>query len=266
MRSWFLSTFLLLASAAICPASTLIDTFGQNQATCTYSQAPPYGTCDVIGDPQQFDIQQATFSVNGGLATVMIYVNSGAVQKVNNQLSLGAFSDSGVTLIPGDVFFYNPTAVYDPSDPATARYLQYGIPLVSHGTFIAGDLYSITGNISTETAQQALQDTSDYYRMDEAVLMQGSGAPLTSGAVTVANNGNGTTTGALYLLTVTVPTTSGFLSLVSGGQIGLLFSSADCGNDVIQGVVGAPEPGSALMILVGVVLLAAGRQWRRRTA
>jgi hypothetical protein len=223
----------------------------------------------VIGNPLLYDIQMASVTVGGGMATVMIYLNSGAVQTVNNQLVLGSFSDAGVNLIPGDLLFYNPTTVYDPSDPNTTQYLQYGIALVNHGAFVAGDLYNITGGATVETAQQALNDNSDYYRRDEAVLMAGSATPLTTGSVSVASTGQNGISGAQYVITVTAPTTSGFLSLLSDGVIGLLFSSADCGNDVIQGDVGTtstPEPSPALLTLTGVGLLAAGGWWRKRTA
>jgi hypothetical protein len=247
----------------VCQANTLTDPFNQPQNNCNYSATAPYSACDVIGDPQLYDIQMATLTPGGGMLTVMIYLNTGAVQQNNNnQLVLGSFSDAGVTLMPGDLLFYNPNTVYDPSDPNTTQYLQYGIPLVSHGSFAAGGLYSITGGTTVETAEQALNYSSDYYRRDEAVLMDGAGTALTTGSVSVATYGNGTTN-AQYVITVTVPTTSAFMSLVSGGQIGLLFSSADCGNDVIQGSVGAPEPSSALLILTGIGLLLAGRKWRK---
>jgi MYXO-CTERM domain-containing protein len=256
----------LLLSAALGSASALTDPFGQPQANCDYSYTAPYSNCDAIGNPRLYDIQAATFSVSGGMASVMIYLNSGAVQTVNNKLTLGSFNDSGVTLIPGGIFFYNPTTVYDPSDPSTIQYLRYGIAPTNHGSFTAGDLYSIAGGVSTETAQTALNDSSDYYRRDETVLMTGSGPAASSGTVSVANNRNGTTS-AQYVISVTVPTTPGLPSLMSNGEIGLLFSSADCGNDVIQGPVGqAPEPGPELMILTGLALLAAGFAWRKRRA
>lgn len=266
MRSGLLIATSFLLTAAPGSANTLTDPFGQSQTNCDYSASAPYSNCDVIGDPRLYDIQAAAFSVSGGMATVMIYLNSGAVQTANNKLTLGSFSDSGVTLIPGDIFFYNPTTVYDPSDPSTIQYLQYGIALTNHGSFTAGDLYGITGGVSTETAQTALNDGSDYYRRDETVLMTGSGPAASSGTVSVANNGNGTSS-AQYVISVTVPTTPGLASLMTNGQIGLLFSSADCGNDVIQGTVGqAPEPGSAPMMLTGLGLLVAGFAWRKRRA
>jgi len=268
MRSGLLVLFVLL-SAVLCHADTLTDPFAQSQSGCSYSASAPYGTCDVIGNPQLYDIQAASVSIGSGLATVLIYLDSGAVQQ-GNPLVLGSFSDAGLTLIPGDLFFYNPLTVYDPSDPATVQYLQYGIALENQGSFVAGGLYNIAGNISVETAEQALQDSGGFYRRNLAVLMTGNGSPDSTGTVSVANYGDGVNQ-AQYVITVTVPTTSGFLSLVSNDQIGLLFSSADCGNDTIQGIVGtgdvvvtaqAPEPGSALMVLAGLGLLAA--KFRKR--
>jgi hypothetical protein len=262
-------------TVAQCQASTIVNPlFGQVQNNCDYNNNPPsYGNCEVIGTPDLYDIQAASVTINSSdtLLTVMIYLDSGAVQQgSNNQLVLGPFND-GVWLIPGDIFFYNPNTVYDPSDPATSAYLQYGIPLVKHGSFAAGSLYNITGSptgTSVETAQQALNNVAGYYRLDEDVLMTGTGTALTSGSVTVASNGGNGTTSALDVVTVTVPITTAFQSVVSNNQVGLLFSSADCGNAYIQGTVGteAPEPSPALLILSGLGLAAAGCTWRKRAA
>ena len=276
MRFGFTMACAIL-SGGVCSAGTITDTFGQSQNNCIYSYTPPYSTCDVIGNEMLYDIQRATVSFGDGTATVSIYANTGAVPYGATSLTLGAFQDAGVTLIPGDIFFYNPSAGYDPDNPATVQNLQYGIALTNHGSFTAGDLYDISGGIYTETAQEALQNGSDYYRWDETVLMAGSGTPDSAGSVTVTPYGNGVTN-AEYEISVTVPLTSGLVELEQNGQIGLQFSSADCGNDVIQGVVDAgggtavttaiprvPEPGPGVMILTGIVLLAIGRQWRKRT-
>lgn len=268
MRFGLFVASAFISSLVCCSANTITDPFAQSQANCNLSTSAPYSNCDVIGNEALYDIQAASVSITKTTTTVSIYTNSGAVKDNNGQLTLSSFSDSGVSLIPGDIFFYNPTSVYDPSDPNTTQYLQYGISLTNHGSFQAGDLYAIGGGISAETAQTALNSPNAYYRRDQTVLMTGSGSPASSGTISIANYGNGVTN-AEFVITVTVPTTTGLLNLESNGQIGLVFSSADCGNDVIQGTVGVtqtPEPGPAVMMLSGVVLLIVGRAWRRRTA
>jgi hypothetical protein len=255
--------------SAGCWAGTINDTFGQSQYACSYSFTPPYSTCDVVGNEMLYDIQRASVSFTASAATISIYMNTGAVP-FSGPLTLGAFEDGGVTLIPGDIFFYSPSETTN---------LQFGIALTNHDGFTAGGLYSIGGGVGTETAEIALQDGSDYYRRDETVLMAGKGSPDSAGTVTVTTNGDGVHK-AQYDVTVTVPMTSGLLSLVSNGQVGFLFSAADCGNDVIQGAVNTgysglaltpaavttvPEPGPEMMVLTGLALLVVGGQLRKRT-
>ncbi|HUB80447.1 MAG TPA: hypothetical protein VMB03_16700 [Bryobacteraceae bacterium] len=269
MRIGWITAGLILSST-LSFAGTISDIFGQSQNDCILTYTPPYSTCDVVGNEMLYDIQKATVSFANGVATVSIYMNTGAIPYGAASLTLTSFHDAGDTLIPGDIFFY---------DPATGQTPAYGIPLVDHGSFVAGDLYDISGGISTEDAQVALQDGSDFYRWDETVLMTGSGNPAATGTIAVGKYGNGITS-AEYEITATVPLTSGLQGLESNGQIGLLFSSADCGNDVIQGVVSTgdsaapvspaivsnvPEPGPGTLTLTGFVLLIVGRHWRKRT-
>jgi len=273
MRSGFTVVCASLLTGINCSAGTLTDTFRQSQNNCILTYTAPYDTCDVVGNEMLYDIQKATVSINNEMATISIETNTGAIPYGDRSLTLTAFNDGGVPLIPGDIFFYNPTS--------GQGNLEYGIALTDHGAFKAGDLYSISGGTSTETAQAALQDGSDFYRRDQTVLMTGTGRPASSGAVTVTSYGDGIKQPE-YEITATVPVTSGLLNLLSNGQIGLLFSSADCGNDVIQGVVDTgyttpggtqtngvvrtPEPGPGGMMLTGLVLVAVGYQWRKRTA
>ena len=109
----------LLLGCVTGQADTIYDTFGQSQAGgCNNSLSPPYTTCDVIGNPALFDIQQATVEVADGWAAVTIYFNYGG------GITLQPFTD-GVQLAVGDLFFYAP------SDPAD--YL-YGLSPVTAGS------------------------------------------------------------------------------------------------------------------------------------
>jgi hypothetical protein len=250
----FLSLGLAAGSAA-----TLVDPFHTSQNNCNYSSVAPYSACDVIGNEMNYDIQSASVSISGGTATVSILFNTGAVTGSGNSLGLGSFRDVNENLMVGDLFFY------DPSDPHST--VRYGVAVEDHGSFTSGDLYDISGTVATETAAQALNFVDDYYRRNQTVLMTGHGNPVSTGTVSISNYGNGTS-GALYDMVVTFATTSGFMNLLVNNQIGLLFSSADCGNDVIQGTVGVgtgvPEPSPAVLIGVGLMLIAGVYGWRKR--
>jgi len=265
MRSQVLVSGLILLLAAIgCQAGVIDDPFHQDQSTCSFSGSP---LCDVIGNEVNYDIQMASVAIVGTTATVSVYLNSGAVYNPGGGLALQMFSDAGLSMIVGDIFFYNPDTVYDPSmasGPTGPAALQYAVPLENHASLTAGSLYSVT---STETAYTAMSGSSDYYRPQETVLTTAGTLASAGSGVTVTNYGNGVTS-ALYEMTVSFQTTPGFLSLVQNGQIGLVFSAADCANDVIQGAVdtSAPEPESLVLIAGGLGLLLGVRAWRRRAS
>ena len=263
-----ITILLLFLCAVTCSATTLLDPFN----VC-YTGSTVCGG-DVIGNPLNYDIQMATMTVaadsghTGDTVTVSLYFDSGAVTGSGSGMSLGSFSDAGLSLIVGDLFFYSGDQVGDPSDPTGTL---YAVPLDTVGrTFTAGALYQVT---TDETASQALGNpTGVTYRPAETVLMTAGTLEHTTGnsPVTVAKTGdNGTTTGPLYEVTVSFDTTStSFMSLVKGGQIGILFSSADCANDVIEGTVPVtttPEPQSLALIAGGLGMLIGVSAWRRRT-
>ena len=254
---------ILSSWVAVATASTYNDPFHQSQSNCSYSLNPPYdGGCDVIGNEMFYDIQMATFSITGNTATVSVYLNTGAVQGAGNSMYINSFSDAGDTLMLGDIFFYNPDTVYDPSNSATTAYLKFGVPLADHDGLTAGNLYQVG---SSENAQTALGNPSgQFYRQNETVLITAGTLASTGNGVSIANFGNGITN-ALYELTVSFPTTANFLALMQNGQIGLLFSSADCANDVLQGDVSTPEPKSLVLFLGGLALVCVVG-WKRRQA
>jgi hypothetical protein len=245
------TALLFLLACSLCPAGTIYDVFDQSQAGgCNYSFSAPYGVCDVIGDPALYDIQKATVEIGSAESTVTLYFNYGG------GISLQPFMD-GLELHVGDLFFYAP------DDPA--HYL-FGIPLASHGSFQAGDLYQVGGSAGLLTADQILNNSGYYYRRDQDVWLSGSGTPIATGSpVQVVRYGDGVTS-AEYAATVQFPTPTVFLDeVVKQDRVGIDFASAYCGNDVIQGVVeSAPEPGGLTLVLVGTVLIGAAIAARRR--
>jgi hypothetical protein len=265
----FAPLFFLL-SAAICSAGTITDVFGPNT------------TGDVIGPHIDFDIQQASVTMAGGWTTVTIKTDYGTTETTSNGLKLDP-QNAAVTVIPGDIFFFDASTVTDFSDPSAIQSdLKYGVALTNynsltpsenHSLFTPGALYQIDGvNVGLATAQQALNNPSGVtYRPTAPVLLtdlsgQATAADISSRPVTVTQTGDGTTAG-MYTVTVAFQTSSSgnFMNLVHNNQIGLLFSSADCGNDFIEGSVNtaAPEPAS-FALLGGGALLIAGSALSRR--
>lgn len=243
----------LLLGCVTCSAGTIYDTFNQSQAGgCNYSLTPPYSSCDVIGNPALFDIQQATVEVANGWATVTIDFNYGG------GITLQPFTD-GIQLAVGDLFFYAP------DDPG--NYL-YGVPLSSHGGFTADDLYEVGGATTLLTADDIIDNTGYYYRRNRNVWLGGSGTPETIGLpVQVVDYGNGVSN-ALYSATLEFPVSADFVaSVIQNDQIGIAFASADCGNDIIEGTTeAAPEPGMFPLLAAGTVMLAGSGMLRRKRA
>ena len=243
----------LLLGCITCSAGTIYDAFNQSQAGgCNYGFAPPYSSCDVIGDPALYDIQKASVEIANNWATVTIYFNYGG------GITLQPFDD-GIELSVGDLFFYAP------SDPGS--YL-YGVPLSSHGGFLADDLYRVGGDTTLLTADDIIHNPGYYYRRDQDVWLNGSASPETIGLpVQVVDYGNGVTN-ALYAATLEFPVPTDFAtSVIQDGQLGMAFASAYCGNDVIAGTTtAAPEPGMFPLLAIGAAMLVASGVLRRKRA
>ena len=282
MRTTILLLFLCVV---ICPATTLTDPFHQSQSSCSFSGSP---LCDVIGNEANYDIQQVTVTATGNsvgsMVTVDLYFDSGT----GSGGTLGSFSDAGLSLMVGDLFFYSGSQVVtDPSDPNPT----FAVPLESHNGLTAGNLYAV-GSGQIETAQTALgilnpgnsAVTSDNYRNTQIVLATGGTLTTISGggandgkgvkvtgdgsSVLGANTANPGVTAFEYDVQVQFQMTSAFLTLESAGQFGIMFSSADCANDVIEGLVSVssvPEPQSLALIGGGLGMRIGVGAWRRRT-
>jgi hypothetical protein len=250
MRSAIL--FLLLGCVT-CPAGTIYDVFNQSQAGgCSYSFAPPFSSCDVIGDPALYDIQKASVHIADGWAKVTIYFNYGG------GITLQPFSD-GIPLEVGDLFFYAP------SDPAN---YVLGVPLHSHSGFTADSLYRIGGDTTLLTADAIIDNTGYYYRRTQNVWLGGSGAPEAIGLpVQIVDYGDGVSN-ALYAASLEFPVPADFVaSVIQNDQIGMAFASGYCANDVLVGTTTAsPEPGMFGLLAAGAAVLAGFGTLRRKRA
>lgn len=275
-----------LFSAALCPAGTITDTFNQTQQSCGYSATPPYGQCDVMGDEKLYDIQSASVTVNSSTraTTITLDSNLGGVASNSGTLSLNSFSDPDVpqlNLTPGAIFFYassNDSAVGSFVNPNLTNfanpqaniepYLTYAVPLVSDPShnLVAGNLYLVNTSTGIETAQQALNNNgSAYYRNNLPVLFTSGTLVATGNGVNVSTLGNGN---AEYQISLGFTAPAGTVFTDGSGKVGLLWSSADCGNDYIQGDITTgtptPEPSSFILLLSGGGLVALSAFARKR--
>jgi hypothetical protein len=224
----------LLLGCTTGSAGLISDPFGSSQAGgCNYSFVAPFSSCDVIGAPMHYDIQNLSVEIGGGQAAIVIHLNYGG------GIALKPFDD-GITLFIGDLFFYAP------GDPA---HLLYAIPLAAHDGFQADALYKLGGGVFGRTADDLIHNSGYYYRRTQVVALGGAGTPETIGLPVEVTGYSDGVHNALYEVSLQFPTTPEFLaSVLHDHQVGVSFSAADCGNDVLEGTVAsAPEPSMALL-------------------
>ena len=235
----------VLVFACFASADTFVDDF--NVAPCVY----PDTSCDVIGDPLLFDIEKAEINLNASATTIDYYLNW-----PNN--SYDWFNYGTVRLDPGDIFFSNSSGKI------------YGITLSDHDGYTAGKLYGSSAGVATQTAFNVLGLTTPpyYYRPGHDVWLA-SGAPLAGSAnYSVATNGNGTTTGAKYMVSLTLDNAASSAlygaAVGNGGWLDAHFQSATCANDILDGRISVPEPTDYALLGALPFLLGLGLYRRRR--
>lgn len=248
----FFVILFLAASTASADIQTISDPFlGTSCAS---------DTCDVIGPNASFDIQKIELSFVGRGLNVSIFTNYG------NQpasLSLAPWNDGlgGEKLLSiGDLFFGFPN-------------LAYGVPLYTHGDFLAGGLYKIgvsTGDSGTRTAGDVLAlDSGWVYRPYEVVWLGGTGTPAATGTVTNSFNLSGSLPSPTYKIDLSfsaLPQDFWDQLSANGGSMNVQFASATCANDIIKGTAVVPEPSTVLTLGTLLVLLAALTVRRTRRA
>ncbi len=218
---------------------------------------------DVIGNPQDFDIERIFGNINPEITTLRIDLNY-------PNADLSPFVDFAGQLNPADLLF---------SIDGT---LAYGIPLATHAgspnhgpsglPVLAGHVYQINDpTAGVLTARQVLNNpTGVIYRPSEPVWLRNDGAgsvlDQVAGSVAVHSLGNGLTK-AKYEVTLSFATPSRFWADVTTYGAEISFGNATCANDVIHGGVppSAPEPGGMTLIGAGLVGLGVmGQRLRRR--
>jgi hypothetical protein len=263
---------VLLFAAGIVQATpsytvTVNDPFANGDACASTS-------CDVVanGDADRplFDIQKAILTVSGSTVTMDLYFDFGT-----NNTNLNQFSDAGVNLNVGDLFF------------TVGGNLAFVAPLVSHNgstdggatgnTIVAGDLYSINNANGVESAQTALNNPGGVvYRNSSPVWGYDNGAGsltqvLSNGVETLVGGGDGVTNPKFHLTLSFNDASAATFAADAANQsgFGFSFASATCANDIISGTgsisnAATPEPMS--LGLVGAGLIGALVWGRRKQA
>jgi hypothetical protein len=218
------------------------------------------GDSDTIGDKLAFDVERLVLTIDPTLITIHVLENYG-----NSTLSQTLFNttklDAGDILIKENGTF------------------KWGIPLHDHagspnggafatgGTVTAGHIYQILDpTAGVMTARQALNDPPYTYRPDEFVWLRSIAASLVdlttgaSGVTVTPIAGNNGTNGPLYDISLSFTRPAGFIT--GANTYDVLYSTADCANDVLNGTFagagagGGPVPEPASLALGGFGLLA----------
>jgi len=237
---------VLLLAAGIAQATpsytvTISDPFANGDACASTS-------CDVVanGDSDRplFDIQQAVISVNGSTISVSLSFDYGT-----NNTNLNAFTDAGVTLNVGDLFF------------TSAGQEVYVAPLASHSGLTAGDLYSV-GTNGVQTAQTVLGNpVGVIYRNSATVWGNSNDSFVEAGTESIVASGSDGVTVPKFDVTLTFTDAAvAALAADAGNEstFGIYFASATCGNDIIVGDgsisnAATPEPMSLGLVSFGLL-------------
>ena len=221
----------------------------------TGNNAPGGGTdsSDTIGVYKKFDIDRLIVqSFTASEVRIRIQTNYNGGDLTLAPINLGG----GVpTLYVGDLLF----GVHD----GASLHWKFGVALVNHDGFDAGDLYEIHG--SRSSTQYLPGIPFSWYREHTPVRMSPAEVKtLTHGAGTVTTSSLG---GAEVAIDLAFTPTASFLEEYAEYGLEVHFAVATCANDVLDGhLEGRLVPAPASVGLLGAGLIAALAAARLRLA
>ena len=242
----------------------------------------PNANFDVIGAREGFDIESITLtqfdSAGVSLKVRFNYSKPEDYGHAGNYAltSLADYTDFGINLMVGDLLFAPKTANLPPGVPPYPGHTYppylYGVALVDHDGFNAGDLYRISSTLDSNFYLDPYDPTHTHFiwNFGAPVRMNPTGSQhLTDGTVVTTAVG-----GPEVESTITFAqdnSANGFFADWSQHNLLVHFTSAVCANDEINGLIGpppgltqVPAPASFGLLLAGAAGLAIVR--RRRGA
>jgi hypothetical protein len=215
----------------------------------------PNAGYDVIGDRRGFDIESITLTqFNDSTVSLDVRFNYGPPRNFSRtgdygDATLRPYTFAGATLQVGDVLF-----------DVDGEY-RYGVALVDHDGFDAGDLYRIERTRDSDFYLGQFRRRL-FWNFHTPVRMDPNGSEhLSEGTVVTTNVG-----GPELQSTITFAQDPDFTADWLDSGLSVHFTSAICANDEINGMIGptqVPEPGSFVLLAAGVAGLAALRRLRR---
>jgi len=261
-KTWFVIALFAMAVSQSASAVNIADDYwGNTPLVCD----PAASACDVVGEPNDFDISSMDVSLSGDYLTVTINTNfSGAKNGTLDAYFGDLFLASAWTPDETD-------ANYAADDNVTGTKWTYGFALDNRnvtsglvsGTTVNGittgdgDLYALTG--SSNDANAYLSDDffdAGYREGQEAVVDVGSLATVDGPASPI---GAGTWETATGYITFVIDVSGTTLSMADGIA---LHWAMTCANDVIEGFV--PAPGVLLLMAMGLFGVGASSKLRKR--
>lgn len=216
----------------------------------------PNANYDVIGSLSGFDIESVTLTqFSNSTVSLEISFNYGPANNYSRPDPLAPYNFFGAQLQVGDLLFGRTPP------PGQEPVYTYGVALIAHDGFDAGDLYRIKATRDSDFYLGAFSG-SLFWNYDTPVRMD----PLDSEHLS-AGTAVTTKPGAPRLLTtITFDQHPDFQDDWNDTGLSVHFTSGICANDELNGGIGpaqVPEPASFLLLVAGLGGLAAVRHRAR---